>query len=299
MKLLLPFSILLLVSLLTFGQQVPVGSQWTFGAYYGGDMYGSDKESGFTKLEAVKDTVILGKTCSKLVWDRNLTCGPLGISYFYEENGKAYRYLPHAADFELYADYTVNVGDTLVRYDWHDADSVLLRVDSITTPAELKGLKKFHLTSLNVGINGIFSVLYENLGYADALGLNPEVTYIICDGSSAGNLRCFESPGGPSYKLTSGDCEAELYVAVSESVLNDEAFSLYPNPAYDKVNIIWPAYSLVEGYRVTLLDITGKVVFTGPLQQQINIDPFEPGVYQLIIEDSQHHRVFQNRLLIQ
>ncbi|MFI5221186.1 MAG: hypothetical protein ACHQK8_02590, partial [Bacteroidia bacterium] len=95
----------------------PVGAVWKFD-YHDGNIYPySAPYYPKAYWSVVKDTLITGKLCRKLVntnlVDINDSCGSTKVSFFYESNDSLYQYSCLNKKFQLYFNFKMNVGDTI------------------------------------------------------------------------------------------------------------------------------------------------------------------------------------------
>ena len=168
----------------------PVGAVWKFD-YVDGNFYPWwAPYYPKTTWSVVKDTLINGKICRKLVKsnleDLNDSCGSSKVYFFYESSDSLFSYSCLDNKFHLYFNFNIKVGDTVL------SNYVLQYIDSIV----MKGIndsmyiKKYHLIETYTGNHGkiiydkIFNAQYQNSinEYFPAIGI-PEW--------SGWSLRCY------------------------------------------------------------------------------------------------------------
>jgi hypothetical protein len=90
-------------------------------------------------------------------------------------------------------------------------------------------------------------------------------------------------------------------VGIEESASIMSSFSLFPNPANDKLNVVIN-FSGLRDIQLNIADISGKVVYfakesaNGRLNHQIKVGDFNPGVY--IIEATADKETIRKRFMI-
>lgn len=119
--------------------------------------------------------------------------------------------------------------------------------------------------------------------------LNPAVN---SNGASFG-LWVAASGGGNLIPLPS--------VPNSIQTVDPSNLSVYPNPASDAVSISYPVDFV--GGQIQIQDALGRVVHFGALDSgdvtlSVNVDGWNPGVYQVNLIDAPHARLMNRRLLV-
>ena len=265
----------------------PVGAQWHY-----------DRQSGigplhdYFRLSVEKDTIINGKACQKIIKDDGLECLKHdSVEFVYEQNDSVFIFLLEFDEFRLYYNLTMAVGDTLFLELMDlstppDLDTILTVLDSVST-VQINGAsyQKQHLTFKYLGE---YSQYTQSLSMLERIGMEPYFFYhhreepsFSCDGDFITGLRCYEDALVGFYETGLADsCTYKL--DLSPTVLDSRQLKVYPNPAYDVLNI-----SSSLGYahfNYTLTSISGELILEGRAHS-LDVSGLPRGLYILTVTD--------------
>jgi len=282
---------LLLISCFSMAQDwAPIGATW----YYT-EGFPFSPNIDYFKIESVKDTVILGKTCRKMVKRNILSCTDRPFTeYTYIENNKVYFLDTVFNSFQVLYDFGADAGGQwMIKVKNYanppDVDTIFIRVDSTTTVL-VNGfpLKKQYLTYdfHNEMLPGYTGYTYNveiietigDIGYM--FNWMPNFGY-ICDGNFSDGLRCYEDSIIGLYETGIADSCDYVYVGIRDQEL--PGIELYPNPVHDVLKV----HSSKSGpASFQILDVSGSPVSTGIIENdRIQAGNLTRGMYFLELYD--------------
>lgn len=272
----------------------PPGATW----HYSNWLIGFE---GYSKLTYSKDTLIKGISCKKITNYINgpFTQGNFSPYYTYSKNGIVYLYNDKYGinKFEILFDINAQIGDTwrMPQVDSACADSLFF-ITVLNTGS--KTINGFNLKWLYVkkGPSPFNNFQYDTI--TERLGFRfDDIDYTSCHGGSVevagGPLRCYSDSTFGLYS-TNTNKPCEINTAITESDLIREGLKIYPNPASEKLNIIFPFNVWEKTATFILYDLTGKVVLSNTLNrtadiEEISITDLSQGLYlyQIRIDNTQ------------
>lgn len=228
------------------------------------------------------DTVVLGKSCRKIVNVYEYFCSGRGTErYMYKSNDSLYMYDVYRDSFQLLTPYNAVQGDEWrfiqddIGFAWDTPvpanDTLLFHVDSTTT-IDVNGFSKsklfvtisLHTDGVDEGGPGssysgpeyqieIVEDIGNLFGIAE-LSFDPSHSGIACH-DSHGALICYTDSNIGTYVNTPwGNCD--LYAGVEEN--NQLKLSIYPNPFQDGFQIESSYLHQID--EIVIRDVSGKEV---------------------------------------
>lgn len=250
----------------------PVGATWYFT-----QTFFSSSDISYTKVEVEKDTIVLGKNCSKLIGNFD---GCMWKSQFmYESNDSVYFYHPTNNKFEMLFDFGATAGDIWKIPNYSEnfgvggADTTELFVDSvgmiIVSGESLRVIytKQINSSSSNYEFGG---AIIEKIG---ASYMFP--SYFACD-PVPGDIRCY-SDGVIDYKTINFVCDAQ-HVGLEDE--NLAAINISPNPFNDYFDIS----TNQEIKDITLTNLNGQHISFEQKGNRIYLKNIPKGIYLLSLE---------------
>ena len=286
----------------------PVGAKWYVNRHDAGSIYIPKDCDGYTYLEVLKDTIVLGFN-SKVVSDRFFSCEGEETVYsnfiVREENQKVYHF--ENDTFNLMYDFNLGVGDTLdVSISNWDCDTVgEIIIDSISF-LSVGGvqLKQQHL-KLFIGNNGYTEyIITEKIGrtiFGDESSTEQKAIIFSplanCTPGGYGffpeDLRCYEDDvvsfvndwKNWNDSETILPCDTIINTIVSTKNITTNSIKLFPNPAstYFQLNLE------AKNNTITIRNLQGQIVYQEQIQDKnpiINIAHFYNGLYILNVMDT-------------
>lgn len=278
--------LLLLPSFSIFAQSfAPVGAEWHYGK---GQAFGPQYQT--TRMYVEKDTLLLGKMCTKLVKVNRVDCFLREeVDFFYSPNDSVWLYDPHFDIFQLMVDYSAQANDswTYLRVDNpstpSDTYTVTVVVDSTATTV-INGftLNVLHLTG-NFSSGGtplsFSTTVTQKLGGSNYLFFADAITFGLCDGDFSLGLRCYEDNqiGFHSTGISSS-CTA-TNVGIDEQLAQND-FKIFPNPANHQVLI---QGNTTESVQFELVDLTGRLILSDQFVSStaLSLSSLQAGIYLL------------------
>lgn len=180
----------------SFAQEfAPIGAQWYYSEHYA---FSGDID--FLKIESIKDTLIKGKTCMKLVKNTFLMCTDRTESeYVFMEDSIAYFYDTDFDDFQVLFDLKARKDSSWIiksmDYD-ENVNTMIVSVDSVDfLEVNSVKLKRLHVTytGINEGTTytQYYSKILETIGDIDYLFNIYPIWAGACDANYSGGLRCY------------------------------------------------------------------------------------------------------------
>jgi hypothetical protein len=246
---------------------------------------------GYSKLTYVNDTTIKGKSCKKITHfmkyrdPGKVLQQKYQAPYFtYEENGVVYLYdtLYGQDKFDTLFNINAKVGDRW-RVPFADPTckdtTLIMKVKSVGT----KMVNGFNLkwVSVQQAINLSPDTIVERLGIR--FDLFRSINYskcknIIYEGSD-GKLRCYSDNSFGSYS-TGLSKTCDFVTGIIETKQDKGALSFYPNPANEKVNVVFESNEK-NNVELKIYDLTGKLVRSAEFNKntEIPVADLENGIY--------------------
>lgn len=244
----------------------PIGAKWWYTVYA---PFGPPED---LILESQKDTLIGDLTCRKVTKTLHEyyladTYHNAGYELFYQDSSKIYLLDQLTGELKDYFDYSAELDDTIKTMALSDNPSITSEysesvvMDVKDTVVEGETLKMFILENITP-VPDDFTFIYpirmlEKIGSIEQRF--PEFIYAATDIPRAGPLRCYEDAGG-LVKFIPEECEHT--VAISE--LENDNYSLYPNPADDRVFLM--SDEVIN--KVILYDIHGNEFYLGTKSEE-------------------------------
>ena len=288
----IPLLIVLLISLNSHSQNfAPIGATWYYGL-----VSQSTPDINYSKWEAINDSLILGKSTSKI----QRTDGYAGtidtVMYVYEDSGVVYKYLAITNSFDTLYNFNANAND-FWSLDVDTNCSLTVTVDSTS----MITINSFNLKVLYVTTtNGEFSgTIIEKIGHQRAP--LPGIGYLcygLFDGDSYDGLRCYADTVIGSY-FTGIVATCDTITGIYDYNM-DNMVNVYPNPASTLITIELPLPKCEIKTQLQLFDVTGKKVLTkqiNTITTPIDISNYPKGMYfyQLLGEKEN----YSGKLIIQ
>ncbi len=237
----------------------PLGAKWTYSIVE--NLWFIQNP---TTLEVIEVQTVNGKKMKKLHSEGYKGCAAFS-EWIYEENGKIYQYV-NQKSYLLY-DFNAKAGDSwkIVFFTATSrTDSVLVKVDSISSLNTSSGTKKIQYVSrvknVNWSTGDIGKYIIEGIGFNDYFFPN----FGLCDASPYG-IRCY-SENGITTKLVPYDCNKTINWVSNEDLVSSISLSISPNPTVGNITIqISEIQSNLSTWQ--LFNLQGKKVFS---QQLVN-----------------------------
>lgn len=88
-----------------------------------------------------------------------------------------------------------------------------------------------------------------------------------------------------------------------EEEFNSNTFVLFPNPNNGEFNLLYTTDNVTNGVKISVMDISGKVVYSQMLEKEINLAAIKTqnlsdGVYHISITDNKENVLYTNKLVI-
>lgn len=259
---------------------LPFLSEW----YY--EIQNDNGSVTYQHLECQTDTVIENKRPKVIVrsntqYDRN-EITEVTHEYVYEENGKVYWWNKDLQEFTTLYDLNAEVGD-----EWEikvGAESLIMHVDAVNN-CEYEG-RNYRMLSVSdpddlfsgdivCGIGHLTSFFPEKL-------MNRDKDFRV------EGLRCYWMENELVFKIGDEDCDAIYGELHGVEEMNENGFSVYPNPAND-VLVVETCHgaSLQTNAEYKIANMMGQTLLKGSIDSknpQIDINTLPAGMYFLTVE---------------
>lgn len=88
-----------------------------------------------------------------------------------------------------------------------------------------------------------------------------------------------------------------VLVSSTEILVDDAAFTVYPNPCASAVNF---SYTGQTGQaHIDVLDASGQIIYTGPAMPQFQLEDYAPGVYVVVLRDEASGKAYLRKVVKQ
>ena len=251
---------------------------------------------GYIKIENTGDTTLLGNDCSILTktqygyyYPGYMDTLPLGKAYIYQSNNVVYFYRQHLNVFDTLYHFGALPGDSWkVRSDYIPYDSGYVHVDSITYEVyNGDTLKCLYVSPTPNSCMGWYAgtKIIERIGCINWYML-PEYIDCIMDGNEGGPLRCYQDSAFPQF-IFDNQHPCDYVTALPEPRSLSETFSIFPNPASDKINVSFSQNS--QGYKIRIVNMQGRLMMahsiSGTFPCQLDLTSLPTGIYTVIFSD--------------
>jgi len=261
----------------------PVGAKWYFTQNHIGTSGVSYRVS-----ESIKDTIILGKNCRKIIQEDVFQTWE--VFYTYKSNDSVYFYNSFLNEFKLLYDYGASTGDIWVIPTipkdpnlYNRLDTVIVHVDSTSqTIIDNQSLRVLY-TSMEYPLNSTESPaefggeIIENIG-----GLKfftPTYAHFFQD-PSLGDMRCFVS-NDLVFETGAYDCD-EVTLSNNEFSLN--RLLVFPNPVDDFLIL---KGNMGYNFNYVIYNTIGSGLGSGIIcNDKINVANLSKGIYYIHLVNS-------------
>ncbi|MDD3978462.1 MAG: T9SS type A sorting domain-containing protein [Methanomicrobium sp.] len=298
-----------------YSQWAPIGAKWYYDHTSGAPQY-------LTVIESINDTLVLNKQCKVL---KTYTIYVLGISpgiyqwdtlycplqYTYYDSSKVYLYDNILNDFYILYDFNAAAGDTITVKDSlfqgycpdnFPGNLFQYKVDSIsdTTINGINLKKQIVTTTQNsdwfitdpYSPQGYYPIIIERIG---------AFKYLFGAGSfvegSISHLRCYEDSSisyhAPDWPDTLA-CDY-LYTLITniKKIKDNNLITIFPNPAFDMVNISLSSQDINTIYHLEIYDCFGNLIRKTELDKSnensnynFNVHSLSAGIYLIRVNTS-------------
>ena len=258
----------------------PIGAVW----YYNQGTVNLNYQT-YKTFESVKDTVINGQACSKII--ESIENEEQNIQYMFSRNDSVFFF--ENISFHLLYDFGAEKGDTIVLDHFFanvEGGKLLMIIDSTST-IEINGItKKLQYISCGDGlVIGFGGPIIKDIGSADYM-------FPTLDNTLNGSLRCYQDNylglfKNPYYGVWNKECD---YISTSIRNITEESDNIVvPNPVSN--SFVIKKLKSVSNYNLT--DLHGKVLKSGQIEpeQEINISGFNKGIYFLQIDSGTEKQI--------
>lgn len=306
-------AILVICSMNCFSQETwaPTGTAW----YYDLNDIG---ETGYVKIESIKDSIVEGKQCKYLLVTKNVYEIPgqyvkqsIDSLITYQDNTRIYIYQRN--QFILLYDFNPSIGDIWnttsiwnVFNTWNtgyaQSDTIAcpagrVKVDSIKTiTLNNKTLKAIYTSPHNNSAMNFEGIIVEGIG---CLGyMFPVYT---CnqhiDSSYPYSLRCYNSDSF-SYSWSDKACN---YLTSIKETKDESLASIFPNPSNGTFNVRINQERATYPVNLTVMSLSGIELFNQLISHdtdKLTFDNLNKGVYLLIIK-GRNSLMYHSKIIIQ
>lgn len=297
-------TVLLCCLLITLGLQAqstdwfaPVGATWTYYGYTNGPPHYYIHRPYF-QVEIVKDSVILGRDCRKLIAvEADGSIRDSSTVWLHVDSTRIY--FLEQDTFKLFFDKAAKVGDTLIYWmpanyktldytccyvtmgrDWE------IRIDSIKmVDVGGENLQRWYYSSADPQHVTQF---WEDQFFTDKIGMTPffGVGDICCLAGFWGDFHCYEDQT-TFINVDTVDCTYPVGVGLPTK----ESIQVVPNPAGHYIEIILSSITLSASAQYQLYSLDGRLIKESTLNSTSTRIPLEvpAGLYLLQVQvgDSQ------------
>lgn len=287
--LLLPLALSLLAQAQSWA---PAGAQWT---YKQGSCCGPD--TNLAVISAVGDTLIDGRTCTKLAVEEGWFGCYAFLEFFAESNDSLFHYDTSTGEFQLLFRWNALPGDTWYTaisdgstlndtLDWTVLDTGSVVIDGMTLRTwDVQALTRYFLFEAPIGF------VTERLG-----PFGSPFTWVnsVCDGETFLQLRCYEDNDLTWQNPAVPQCGIATHVAEEQG---RSVFGMGPNPVSAggtvHIELAQPAPA-----RLHVRDASGREVLHATLSDgRTSFALTTPGIYLVAVEQMPATRA-QERLVV-
>jgi len=243
----------------------------------------------FEQWQVTSDSIIQGREVRKIERISNLAAlNPISHFYTYEQNDTAYFYNEVLNQFEIWFDFTANVGDTWTNQ--LDTCTYHYTIDSIYTTVISNVELEIMLYTRTSNFFQMQGSIINNIGDFGFIPFNAyECEGLPIDGSFYESLNCYEdSIVGHINFRPNPDCFSPDFVSsLEDNESSTIKISLYPNPTSDKVYFEIPQ---IQETQIQVYDNLGKRIFipteNNGTQYELDVSQIPTGLYTIHIQSN-------------
>jgi hypothetical protein len=262
----------------------PVGAKW----YYTKINFDN---VGYFYAESIKDTVVNGKNCRKIINDNVPGNYDVPVNYVYDSDSIVYFYCKKKDSFQILSNFKAKKGDSWTTYFTCMGgilDSVQATVDTVYRVNIIGHSLIRQEINYKFSENGITynAIVTEKIGDNQFL-FNLNARYQVTDAEMSNGLRCYSDPDFGTY--STGIAPTCTYTGI-ELPKNNE-IKIYPNPVKNQIMI-----DSRGSYNVTLAiyNITGALKMKQKLtknKEEISISNLPKGTYLIKISGNNRNYI--------
>lgn len=292
MKFLSVSTIILLINIAVLGQDfAPINAIWYYTEYFN-----NSGDIDYILFKAEKDTVINDTACRKIskrhqVFDNFRP----KEEYITEIDNKVFFFDTVFNQFQTLYDFSTQVGDywdIKIRLNpEYQYDTIRAKVDSIKNITindsiiEIRYVTYYRLSQENRPDKHLKSQIFEKIGDINYMFYWYYLTTDYIDfysGNHSQGLRCYEDD---DFGLYHHDLQSVCdYVHVGIDEIFTLNFKIFPNPTKNIVNIEGNNSRLTNS-SMCLYDLYGNLLFSSEFCTEIDMRPYNSGIYFLSISD--------------
>lgn len=258
-----------------------IGSKW----YYSEWQY---PFRNFSTIEVIGDTILNGQDCQIIAG--SCTCGIISPKYMYEDSNRVYWYDEYSLSFHLLYDFNKTEGESwdlvFIRGETRELDTAQIMVDSISYLSINGDTLSVQHTRASTGWIWLGKVI-EGIG--SEMCMFPQNG--LC-GPPSGPIRCFENMITGTYHFQDDiPCDTIINVVSTDELIDQEEFTIFPNPIVDQINISYSGNS--NRALVQIFSYTGQLVISQDLlgrnEHQLRLSSLVSGVYLIKLITAEGH----------
>jgi len=281
-------TVIIVISTITFyGQEfAPIGAEW----YYS-ELFAFSGNKNYIKFTAEKDTFIFGETCRKIIKRHKLECNDRPrIEYLFSRNDTVFFLDTVFHEFQILYDFNATATDSWIiklKAREQDIDTLTITVDSVSiTQINAQDLKALYVTYNKNKTETYSSTIIEKIGDIKYLfNWNPWDN-AACDGNFTNGVRCYQDADIGLYSTGIADsCDYTYIWTGIDNVEFKTQIELYPNPAYDFVEI---KVSDLSEFQIKLFDLNGRLLKsdkTFDSSYKLDLSEIAKGFYMILLQN--------------
>ena len=289
--------LIFIISFNGYGQYewASIGAKWFYT-----ERYANSGDIAYIKIESVKDTVIQGKSCKKLITNSVQRCSNrTNIEYMYSDSAKVFFFDAYLNNFQMLYDFSREKGDSwkIILNSDNYLDTLVITVDSVADlEVNQQILKKLYVTYSSKTY--VFSPLKQESEIIEFIG---DINYMFpwngsaCDANYASGLRCYEDEIiGFFSRDISPSCEYIL-TGISNVYNNDIMMEVFPTYVHSIIKVLVKDNININ---YNILNINGKICINGNVNDhEINIQHLNSGIYFIKFYDVNNNLVYVKKIV--
>tara|TARA_Y100000589_G_scaffold331882_2_gene387645 strand:- start:25432 stop:26358 length:927 start_codon:yes stop_codon:yes gene_type:complete len=281
----------------------PIGATWYYDEVFS---FTNSNARDFIKFTVVKDTVINGQLCSKIVKRHRVLCAFRdSVEFIYTQNDTVFFYDTSFNTFQILYDFNAQAGDSwqiLMKNNQNTIDTLTIRVDSTsTTLINGLSLKTLHVTYISSNPDAVMN--YYNSKIIERIGdmqymFNWSPYTFTCDDNASNGLRCYQDSVLGYYSTGIADSCNLVITGIFDKNNFSNTFSITPNPAQDFA-VINVSRSFSE-LQIDIYNISGKKIEQITSLQnsfKISFKNFSKGMYFISVKNEKGNLIGYQKII--
>ncbi|MFZ4543664.1 MAG: T9SS type A sorting domain-containing protein [Saprospiraceae bacterium] len=272
----------------------PIGAKWTYRK-----KSGLGKGSSYYNFTVEKDTIVKKQNCRKITKKGDLFCFKRqNVEFTFSRNDSIFFYDKILDTFQVLYNFKAKRGDnwSLDFPDYQPSGKIKVTIQVDSTGTKVINNQSLKVLFVTYKMDRLYrktysSTIIEKLGDLETMLNYAPSSINDCKVDYPDRLTCYYDDTLGNYPFQTVDSCTYFWIATKD--LHSLNNLIYPNPAFDKINI--PEEFQSDFY--SIYDSTGRVVLEGIISEsRISIVNLKEGLYFLSIFNSSGEKLINRKI---